>query len=370
MVREIISKRERVERTLNFQPVDRVAIHDQVSFNPGVISLYTGKKIDGFNYSLEDIGEVIRKTLDMCFPPEPPKGTDRYVSEDGTIKQNNNWTTWTSSFSGLDSKNLKEYFFKKIKQMKCADFDTANEREDYRRRFFGIQRLIGDTVLCDYPVTIGLCNCWSHGRIVPFSYLYHDEPEVISEYLKISTEHAIRKVHAIADKTLSPVVLIADDLASKTAPIFSPQFLRKEFFPQLTKLVDAWHKYGIKVLYHSDGNWKVLIPDFLKCGVDGFYCLEPAVGMDIIELKRNYPKVIWAGGLEGVDLMERGTPEQVRKEVRRQIEETDALNSGGIFLATSSEINPMIKPENYKAMIEEALSIRNKIFLDDMVKKV
>lgn len=102
--------------------------------------------------------------------------------------------------------------------------------------------------------------------------------------------------------------------------------------------------------------------DFLKCGVDGFYCLEPAIGMDIVELKRKYPKVIWAGGLDGIDLMERGTPEQVRKEVRRQIEETGALNTGGLLLGTSSEINPSVKPENYQAMIEEAHSIRNKDF--------
>ncbi len=43
--KDILSKRERVERTLNLQPVDRIAIHDQVSYNPAVISFYTGKKI-------------------------------------------------------------------------------------------------------------------------------------------------------------------------------------------------------------------------------------------------------------------------------------------------------------------------------------
>ena len=84
--------------------------------------------------------------------------------------------------------------------------------------------------------------------------------------------------------------------------------------------------------------------------------------MDIIELKNKYPKVIWAGGLDGVDLMERGSPEEVKKEVRRQILETGALNTGGIFLGTSSEINPPIKPENYQAMIEEARSIHNRDF--------
>ncbi len=84
--------------------------------------------------------------------------------------------------------------------------------------------------------------------------------------------------------------------------------------------------------------------------------------MDIIELKKKYSRVIWAGGVDGVDLMERGNPEEVRKEVKRQILETDALNAGGLFLGTSSEVNPPIKPENYRAMIEEATSIRNKDF--------
>ena len=192
-----------------------------------------------------------------------------------------------------------------------------------------------------------------------FTYLYYDEPEIIQHWIRIHTENEIQRANAIADKSLSPVILVASDLASKIGPIFSPEFLRKEHFPHLKRLVEAWHSHGIKALYHSDGNWKMLIPDFLKCGVDGFYCLEPAVGMDIIELKNKYPKVIWAGGLDGVDLMERGNPEQVRKEVRKQILETDALNTGGLFLGTSSEINPPIKVENYRAMIEEAKSIYN-----------
>jgi len=86
--------------------------------------------------------------------------------------------------------------------------------------------------------------------------------------------------------------------------------------------------------------------------------------MDIIELKKKYPRIIWAGGLDRVDLMERGNPEDVCKEVRRQIEETDALNSGGIFLGISSEINPSIKSENYQVMVEEVKLIRNKDFYE------
>ncbi len=366
MKKDILTKRERVERTLNFQPVDRVAIHDQVSQNPAVISFYTGKKIDGFNYTLQDICEVTRKTLDMCFPPVAPRGTNRWTDEGGTVYQNDNWTTWVIKSPAIDEKRLKEIYLRETEKMKSESLDYKKEREIYRKKILDIQGLLGDdTVICDYPSGDIICSCWNHGLIEPFTYLYYEEPEIISEYLKAKTDREIKKVKAIADINLSPVILIADDLASKTGPVFSPGFLRKEFFPHLTKLVESWHSHGFKVIYHSDGNYKILIDDFLRCGVDGFYCLEPACGMDIIELKKKYPKVVWAGGLDGVDLMERGTPENVRREVRRQIEETDALNTGGLFLATSSEINPMVKVKNFKAMVEEARSIHNREFRYD-----
>jgi len=340
-----------------------VAIHDQVSFNPDVISLYTGKKINGFDYTLQDICDVIRMTLDMCFLPRAPRGTERWTNEDGAVIQNDNWTQWVVNPPDIDEKKLKERYLNNINELKKKKIDKDVERNNYRENILNTQKMIGDdTVICAYPITVGICGCWDHGIIEPFTYLYYSEPEIVSEYLALKTEKAIERIHCIADVSLSPVILIPDDLASKIGPVFSPTFLKKEFFPLLTKHVAAWKSHGIKVLFHSDGNWKILIDDFLKCGVDGFYCLEPAAGMDIIELKKRYPQAVWAGGLDGVDLMERGTPNAVRKEVRRQIEETDALNAGGVFLATSSEINPMIKAENYKAMIDEGRSIYNRSF--------
>lgn len=137
---------------------------------------------------------------------------------------------------------------------------------------------------------------------------------------------------------------------------------QRELFPHVKRLADAWHSHGLKVLYHSDGNWKTAIEDLVACGVDGFYCLEPALGMDVVELKRQWPSHTWAGGIDGVELMEHGTPEQVRAEVRRQIMETDALRTGGLFVDTSSEINPPVRPDNFRAMVEAVGEIVNPAF--------
>ena len=41
---DVLPKRKRVEYTLELQPVDRVAILEQLSYNAGVISMYTGEE--------------------------------------------------------------------------------------------------------------------------------------------------------------------------------------------------------------------------------------------------------------------------------------------------------------------------------------
>lgn len=381
---DVLSKRERVERTINLQPIDRVVLHEQLSYNPGVIGLYTGKQIAGFSYTYEDVCAVIRQTLDACFPPVAPLGTDRVTDADGFVIQQDNWHAMTVSRPFHDLAGTREYLLRKTDEMRRdgrrggygyppgiappvsggnqTRFDPDRERENYRLYMGGLQRLVGDTVIIDFSIQTGFCNCWSRVGLDAFIYLYDQDPQSVSDYIEAYTESDIRRLHAIADPDLSPVVLIAEDFASKQGPIFSPAFLRRELFPRVRRVTEAWHSHGLKVLYHSDGNWKLVIPDLVDCGVDGFYCLEPSLGMDIVDLKRAWPRHTWAGGVDGIDLMERGTPDQVRREIHRQIMDTDALRTGGLMIDTSSEINPPIKPENFRAMIEAAGEVLNPDF--------
>jgi hypothetical protein len=144
----------------------------------------------------------------------------------------------------------------------------------------------------------------------------------------------------------------------KTTDI-GPDILEPFHYPYIRNVAQAWHEHGIKALYHSDGNYKSVLPQLMDCEVDGFYCLEKNAEMDIVELKNTYPGYVWSGGVDGVDLLERGTPEDVTAEVRRHIVETNALNTGGMFVSSSSEINPPVKVENFTAMIQACNQIRN-----------
>lgn len=375
-----IPKRKRVEYTLNLQPVDRVAILEQLSYNAGVIAMYTGKTINGFDYTLDDICHVIRKTTDITMPPAAPRGTDRVITEDGFVLQNDNWNTWHVSRPFSDEKGARDWLIRKTRKIRelkfepdCpwlagssqtfqgGSFDPAILRDHYCQYMLGLQAKIGETVILNFSTT-GMCGVFDAMGLELFSYFYADYPNVMHNFMEISVENELRRIQAIADVALSPVVLIPEDFSDKRGPIFPPAFLQDCHYPYVKKLTDAWHEHGIKALYHSDGNYSRAIPDLIHAGVDGFYCLEPAAGMEVIELKKTYPKMVWAGGLDGVELMERGTPQQVRDEVHRHIQRTNVIQTGGMFLATSSEINPPIKPQNFRAMIEAAAEIRNPDF--------
>jgi len=347
---DVMSKRERVEAALNLRPVDRVPILEQLSYNPRVIADWTGKHIEGFDYTIDDICAVIRQATDLIMPPVAPSGTDRVTTADGFVFQHDNWTSWRVSKPFSTVEGARDWLVQRTEALEAQVVDAAAARAEYHAYLASLQAQVGETVILKYH-DVGFCAAYDSIGLELFSYLVYDFPEVFARYMAASAARRLEWVRAVADPALSPVILIAEDFATKQGPIFPPDFLARYHYPHVEPCVAAWHQAGVKVLYHSDGNYQKAVPDLMACGVDGFYCLEPSVGMDIVALKRAWPRMVWSGGVDGVDLMERGTPEQVRAEVLRHIRETDALRTGGMFVASSSEINPPIPPENFRAMV-------------------
>ncbi|MBM3477091.1 MAG: hypothetical protein FJX75_27805 [Armatimonadetes bacterium] len=360
---DVLTKRARVEAALNLQPVDRVPILEQLSYNPRVIADWTGKDIRGFDYTVEDICSVIRQTTDLIMPPVAPRGGGRYTTEDGFVYQNDNWTTWRVSRPFDTTEGARDWLLRRTEVLEAQVIQPLQARAEHREYMTVLQAQVGETVILKYH-DVGFCAAFDAMGLELFSYFVYDYPEVFARYMAASGARRLEWVQAVADRELSPVILIAEDFATKQGPIFPPDFLARYHYPYVQQVTAAWHGAGVKVLYHSDGNYRKAIPDLIACGVDGFYCLEPGVGMDLVELRQTWPHMVWSGGVDGVDLMERGTPEQVRAEVLRHIRETDALHTGGMFVASSSEINPPIPPENFRAMVATVGEMTNPDFAE------
>ena len=143
-----------------------------------------------------------------------------------------------------------------------------------------------------------------------------------------------------------------DDLAGQNAPLFSPTTYRALVKPRHKRLFHfIKDRSPVKLFYHTDGAVRSLIGDLIDAGMD---ILNPvqftAANMDLHGLKREFGRhlVFWGAGVDTQRVLGSGTPEQVRADVRRNIE---ALAPGGGFVfATVHDIQANVPPENIMAM--------------------
>ena len=150
-------------------------------------------------------------------------------------------------------------------------------------------------------------------------------------------------------------VLIGNDYGSQRGLMLSPQMIREFAMPGTRRLVEQAHSYGLKVIHHSCGGIRGIIPDLIDAGVD---CIHPiqalAAGMEPRALKMDFgDEVSFCGGVDAQHLMVRGTPSQVREKVC----ELREIYPTGLIISLSHEaILPDTPPANIEAMFEAARS--------------
>jgi hypothetical protein len=356
-----MTARERIEATLRGELPDRVPIFDLIQNIP-LIEHVTGEKItidNGLDLLCRTIGECLDLTRGIAAPAE-----DKVIrNADGFVYKQEWWTTWLIERPFHDVRGFLEYIPRNIDEIherKMGEMWTFAGKgnvwgaasESPRDQFLKLQEKVGEnTVVFPNESPVGLDTAHVRAGLELFSYGYAEDPELVSAWLEALNWAEIQRVHETADPSLSPVALVFADLADKNQTMFSPAFLRREFFPRLRKLVEAWHSHGVKVIYHSDGNlWRVL-DDFKASGIEGLNPLEPLSQMYAGDVRKSYPDWVLMGGIDASKLLPFGTEEEVRETVRRTIQE--AGPAGRLWLGSSTEIHPAIPFRNALAMWDE-----------------
>ncbi|MCU0506902.1 MAG: hypothetical protein MUC34_00620 [Anaerolineae bacterium] len=150
------------------------------------------------------------------------------------------------------------------------------------------------------------------------------------------------------------VAQIADDVAGQYSLLISPRSYRRLLKPLHKQLCDYIHSHSnAKVFMHSCGAIRDILPDLIEVGVDIINPVQvSAAGMDSAELKREFGKdiVFWGGGVDTQRVLGTGTPEEVRAEVKRRVE--DFKPGGGFVFNTVHNIQGNVPAENLVAMWE------------------
>jgi len=146
-----------------------------------------------------------------------------------------------------------------------------------------------------------------------------------------------------------------DDYGTQQSQLISPEQFREYYKPHFDRILKFIKnkKPDVKIMFHSCGNVRAVIPDFIEMGID---ILNPvhvnATGMEPVQLKKDFGKdiVFWGGGIDTQHILPNGTPEEVKDDVKKNIE---ALAPGGGFVFTTvHNIQAEVPPQNIAAMIE------------------
>lgn len=179
-------------------------------------------------------------------------------------------------------------------------------------------------------------------------------------------ERLLHKIHEVQlgywEKALEivgdniDIAMHSDDLGMQNSPMMSPAMYRRFIKPlhrELIHTIKTKAKGEVKFLLHSCGSVRALLPDFIEVGVD---ILNPvqvrAAHMDTAELKKEFGRDLCfcGGGVDTQEILPRGTPQQVRDEVKRRLD--DLAPGGGFIFAAVHNVQADVPPENLQAMHE------------------
>lgn len=173
---------------------------------------------------------------------------------------------------------------------------------------------------------------------------------VLAYWIDFETEF-MKAVGDIVD-----VVMIGDDLAGQSGPLFSPALYRKIVKPRQKALVSHLRTLTrAKIWYHTCGDCWEYIPDLIDNGIDilnpvqvGLKNMEP----DALKSRFGGDLVFWGGGINAQHVLPFARPEEVRRSARRNLQAF--MPGGGYVFNNVHNIQKGVPPENIVALFDAA----------------
>jgi len=149
--------------------------------------------------------------------------------------------------------------------------------------------------------------------------MYADQPDVILAFNRRSVA-VQQQLDSHCIRPAVPGVIVEEDTAGTTGPFVSPRMFRQMVFPFFRERVQHIKRFVPQVILHNCGRNIPLMEMFIDAGIDCYQSLQTTAGMEIGLLKQMFgDRLCFWGGL-AVETLISGTPDDVRREVRRALE--------------------------------------------------
>lgn len=346
MLKQFNPKIESFVKTLkcgnsNYYPLAELGVH------PKIKELFLGRSInnlkDEVDFWLYAGYDYIKLQPKADFNPLKI-GLDNNVSynDDGTI-----FRKWASENNGVIN-SFDDY--EKYKFPAPVDFDYTN--------FENVKSLLpeGMGVVAQYGDIFTMT--WEMMGFESFSIALFENEELVNALNNQLGNLVLSMFEHFVQLDGVNAIWYSDDIAYTNSLLVSPDVLDKYFFPWLKKIGDLAKRYNKPLIYHSDGILYDVMDRIIDCGVDSLHPIEPKA-MNIADVKQRYGDKLCLIGNIDVDLLARGTVDEIRKNVIKNIQE--AGYNGGYCVGSGNSIPEYVKLENYIAMIETVKEINSNL---------
>lgn len=353
-----MTRKERVRRSIEHQPIDRVPIH--INATKWVVkklkqTLQVGsdrellEKLRADIYDMRGIDIHSGVTPRYAGPPNPLFPAD--------------WAGNSMSFWGIrefEKETASGWMFEAERPPLAGEI-TLEEARNYpwaRIEWFDFSELKEKLLPWkDFALMASGGSVFQHATFVRgMDYLMMDmciHPDLahyvlgrISDFYYAYFERMLQAAEGLID-----ILAVADDLGMQQSLLISPEMFDEYIAPALKRMADLAHAYDAKFLLHTCGNIEALIPRFIELGVDVLDPIQPEA-MNPIGIKERYgADITLRGGVSIQDVVSRKSPEEIRSEVKR-IAEALKKGSGYIFSPGHPVLQDDVPVENILAMYE------------------
>ena len=149
---------------------------------------------------------------------------------------------------------------------------------------------------------------------------YYDEPELITDIINTVSDTCFRVLEQVTRDITVDNLTVHEDMAGKSGPLVGPGIVREFIAPYYRRIWDLLSERGTRLFSQdSDGNVGPVMDAFIEAGINIFYPMEPAAGMDIVKSRAKYGDAIaYKGGIDKHIL--RGTRADILKELEYKLQ--------------------------------------------------
>lgn len=179
---------------------------------------------------------------------------------------------------------------------------------------------------------------------------YYEQPELMLDMLHTFQDTSLRVLERVTDKLVIDQLSVHEDLAGKSGPLIGPKQIRTFVQPYFTAVWELLSVRGTKLFdMDSDGNVAPVIAAFLDCGLNVMHPFEPAAGMDIVALRKQYgTRLAIKGGIDKHVL--RGTKDEIRRELEYKLQPD--MQRGGVVFGLDHRIPNGTPLDNYRFYVD------------------